>query len=155
MGISAIKEHTATLGNFKWEILQNDFADSSFFTSDFPVAIEKTDDPRILNRIVPLSPNLALRIRPDLKLDRSKSDFSFSNFSYRRHKVSHNELVKLNCLIVRCAEDAVFYCGDHPWVRPFIAKNRFYRIDPYTHKLSTSNGTLLITTQRAIKIHSR
>ena len=72
MGISSILERTATFGNFKWEILLNDFGDSPFFTSDFPAAIEKTEDPRILNRIVPLAPNLALRIRPDLSLERSR-----------------------------------------------------------------------------------
>jgi hypothetical protein len=47
-----------------------DSNDSLFFTSDFPAAIEKTDDLRILNRIVPLAPNLVLRIRPNLTLDR-------------------------------------------------------------------------------------
>src|SRR5712691_5438551 len=56
MGIEAIRRFTALFGNFKWEILRNDFDESPFFTSDFPVAIERTDDPRVLNRIVPLAP---------------------------------------------------------------------------------------------------
>ncbi len=41
-------------GNCEWEILQNDFQDSPFFTSDYPIAIEKASDPRVLNKIVPL-----------------------------------------------------------------------------------------------------
>lgn len=151
MGISSIKQLTATFGNFKWEILRNDFDDSPFFTSDFPAAIERTDDPRILNRIVPLAPNLALRIKPDLTLDRAQSDLSFSNFGYRTFKVSREALVELNCLIVRCAEDAVFYRDDRPWIQPFIAKNRHYRIEPYTHQLSTHSGALLVSTQRIAK----
>jgi uncharacterized protein DUF4238 len=41
VGIASILKLAATYGNFTWEILHNDFADSPFFTSDFPVAIEK------------------------------------------------------------------------------------------------------------------
>jgi hypothetical protein len=33
------------------------------------VAIEETEDWRLLNRIVPLAPNVAVRIRPDLTVD--------------------------------------------------------------------------------------
>jgi len=150
IGISSILQFTAMFGNFKWEVLRNDYDDSPFFTSDFPVAIEKTDDPHILNRIVPLAPNLALRIMPDLTLDKGRADFSFANFGCRTRTVDHTELVKLNCLIVRCAEETVFYRDDHPWVQPFIAKNRYYRIAPHTHKLTTPTGTLLVSTQRIV-----
>ncbi len=150
IGISSILENIVTLGNFKWEILHSDFDDSPFFTSDFPVAIEKTDDPRILNRIVPLAPNLALRIRPDRTLDKGRSDLAFANFRYHTRNVSRQELVKLNCLIVRCAEDTVFYRDDHPWVQPFIAKNRHYRIEPHTHELTTPTGIQLVFTQTVV-----
>jgi hypothetical protein len=150
IGIRTILERTVTLGNFKWEILHNDLDDSPFFTSDFPVVIEKTNDPRILNRIVPLAPNLALRIRPDRTLDKGRSDFAFANFRGHTHSVSREELVKLNRLIVRCAEDTVFYRDDHPWIQPFIAKNRYYRIEPHVHELRTPTGTHLVFTQRVV-----
>ena len=150
IGISSILERTAHFGNFKWEVLHNDFDDSPFFTSDFPAAIEKTDDPRILNRIVPLSPNLALRIKPDLTLDKDRLDFSFTNFGYRSRKVGRKELMKLNRLIVRCAEDSVFYRDDHPWVRPFVTKNRYYNVEPHTHRLKTLTGILQVSTQRVV-----
>ena len=150
IGISSILQHTATFGNFKWEILRNGFADIPFFTSDFPAAIEKSDDPRILNRIVPLAPDLAIRIRPDFAIERGQADFSFANFGYRIRDISHAELVQLNRLIVRCAEETVFYRDDSPWVLPFVTKNRQYRIEPFTHKLPTPTGTLLISTQRIV-----
>lgn len=150
IGIESILRSAATFGNFKWEILNNDSDDSPFFTSDFPAAIETTDDPRILNRIVPLAPNLALRIRPDLTLDRGRLDFSFAKFGYRRRNLEHEELVRLNRLIVRCAEDTVFYRDDHSWVRPFVSKNRHYRIEPHTRRLATPTGTLLVSTQRIV-----
>lgn len=150
IGISSIRRSTATFGNFKWEILHNNFDDSPFFTSDFPVAIEKTSDPRILNRIVPLAPNIALRLIPDINLDREKADFTFSSFGFQTRNVSRQEVARLNCLIVRCAEDFVFYRDDHSWVQPFIAKNRNYRIEPYTSKLKTSTGVIIISTQKII-----
>ena len=150
IGISSILQRTAAFGNFKWEILRNGFADSPFFTSDFPAAIEKTDDPRILNRIVPLAPDLAIRIRPDLAIESGQSDFSFANFDYHIRDINHTELVQLNCLIVQCAEEMVFYRDNNPWVQPFVAKYRRYRIEPFTHELPTPKGTLLISTQRIV-----
>lgn len=150
MGITSVLKLIPLVGNFKWEILLNDFEDSPFFTSDFPVAIENADDPGILNRIVPLSPDVALRIMPDRTVDKEKVDFAFGNFGFHVRKISHKELVQINRLIVRCAEDTVFYRDDRPWVQPFIAKNRHYRIEPHTEKLKTPNGTLLISTQRIV-----
>ena len=150
IGISSIKKLTARFGNFKWEILHNEFDDSPFFTSDFPAAIEKTDDPRIVNRIVPLAPNLALRIKPEITLDNDQLNFDFTNFDSRRRKVGRRELIKLNRLIVRCAEDSVFYRDDHPWVRSFVTKNRHYYVEPQTQKLTTPTGILNVSTQRVV-----
>ena len=150
IGINSILKITATFGNFKWEILHNDFDDSPFFTSDFPVAIEKTNNPRVLNRIVPLAPNLALRIMPDLRLNRDRLNLSFANFSSRSLKLRHNEVGKLNGLIVRCAEETVFYRDDFPWVRPFVAKNRHYLIESQTRRLTTPTGAVVIFTQAVV-----
>jgi len=147
VGIRSIIDLTARFGNFKWEILYNDFEDSPLFTSDFPAAIEKTDDPRILNRIVPLAPNLALRIKPKLTLEKGQMNLTFSNFSYLSRKVSRKELIKLNCLIVRCAEDSVFYRDDYPWVQPFVARHRHYHIEPKAYRLKTPTGIIQVNTQ--------
>lgn len=147
IGISLILELTASFGNFEWEILRNDFNDSPFFTSDFPVAIEMTDDPRILNRIVPLAPNLAVRIKPNLTFnDKKRPDLDFRHFSSHHRKIDRKEATKLNRLIVRCAEESVFCRDDHPWVRPFVAKNRHYRIEPHIHTLNTATGKFLHST---------
>lgn len=150
IGVSLILRRAALFGNFKWEILRNPIADSPFFTSDFPAAIEVTDDPRVLNRIVPLCPTLALRIRPDLMVDSSRSNFSFSNFDYQRRDLGREETTRLNRLIVRCAEETTFYRDDHPWIRPFIAKNRHYRIEPFTQRIATPTGKLLVFTHRIV-----
>lgn len=114
IGIESIQRLVALFGNFKWEILQNHSVDSPFFTSDFPVAIESTDQSGILNRIVPLAPTLGLRIMPDLTVDRRRPDCSFSKFRFRRRDLDHAEVERLNRLIVRCAEDTVFHRDDLP-----------------------------------------
>jgi hypothetical protein len=150
IGIESILELVAAFGNFKWEILHNNFDDNPFFTSDFPIGIEQTNDPRILNRIVPLAPNLALRIRPDPTLDKGQADFSFASFGYFRRNIGRKELVNLNRLIVRCAEETVFYRDDHPWIQLFVAKNRHYRIEMHISKLATPTGIFLVSTQRIV-----
>jgi len=150
LGITTILRQVAAFGNFKWDILLNRFDDSPFFTSDFPVATEPTKDSWVNNRIVPLAPRLAVRIRPDRAIDRECADFSFSNFDYRRREISRNELVEINRLIVRCAEDVVFYRDNTDWVQRFIAKNRHYRVESIERKVSTDNGFRLFWTERIV-----
>jgi len=152
VGISSINRSLAIFENSRWDILLNDFNDSPFFTSDFPAAIEETTDRRIVDRIVPLAPDLAIRIRPDLPIDKDLADFSFANFHCRRRKISHKEVEEVNRLIVRCAEDTVFYRDDSAWVQRFIAKNRHYRVEPSTSKQPTRNGSLLISRLKIVSI---
>lgn len=148
MGIAGIMQHTVMFGNFGWEVLHNGFEDSPFFTSDFPAAIELSADPRVLNRLVPLTPNLAIRIIPDLKVKEKNPDFSFAHFDYRSRKVGRGEVSAINRLIVQCAEETVIYCDERPWVRPFIAKNRHFRIQPHSYEVTTAKGAALRFTQR-------
>jgi len=148
--ITSILRDIAAFGNFKWEILINPFDQNPFFSSDFPVAIEETKDWRVLNRIIPLAPYLAIRIRPDLSVDRKHADFSFANFGYRMRSLNHKELVEVNRLIVRCAEDIVFYRHDLPWARPFIEKNRHFRIEMTIHKRRTHGGSLVVSRQKVV-----
>lgn len=150
LGINSIFQHIAAFGNFKWDVLLNGFDQNPFFSSDFPIAIEETEDWRIVNRIVSLAPHLAVRIRPDLSVDRKHADFSFANFGYLMRHVSHKELVEINRLLVQCAEDAVFYRDDLSWVLPFIAKNRNFRIEMMIHRRRVHNGSFVISTQRVV-----
>jgi hypothetical protein len=152
IGISSIHRSLAIFRNCRWDILLNGFNDSPFFTSDFPAAIEETTNRLIINRIVPLAPNLVVRIRPDPTIDKDLADFSFANFRCRRRNISHKEVEEINRLIVRCAEDTVFYRDDSAWVQRFIAKNRYYRVEPSTSKLPTRNGSLLISRLKIVSV---
>jgi hypothetical protein len=67
IGISNIIERVSIYGNSSWEILLND-TNSPYLTSDFPAAIELVPAERNMRRIVPLAPDVAVRITPDLKM---------------------------------------------------------------------------------------
>jgi hypothetical protein len=149
IGIAAILSSTARLGNGKWEILLCEGC-NSFFTSDFPAAIESTRDFRVLNRILPLTPDLAVRIRPDISLGREDCDLNFKHFGYRIRRVSHAEVRALNQLIVRCAEDLVFYRDKEPWVRGFVRKNSGFRVEGQTQTFEDKRKALLLSRQRIV-----
>ncbi len=147
IGVANILQRVAVFGNFTWEVLINEHADCPFLTSDYPVAIETTDDPRLLNRIVPLAPDLAIRIVPNFRLDRRQADFEFRQFKARYRAVARNEVVDINRLIVRSAEDTVFYRDDAPWIPPFIEKNRDFRIEMQNTRVATPAGTMQVSGQ--------
>jgi hypothetical protein len=98
---------------FQWEILLNRIADTPFFTSDFPIAIDDTNHPPAINRIVPLAPHIAVRLCGQPLAPHERLDFSFSRLERRIREVSRHEVVSLNRLIVRCAETTVFFRDDH------------------------------------------
>lgn len=147
IGISQILTHTTSFCNSAWEILLNNFKDIPFFTSDFPVAIEKTEDNRIRNRIIPLSPTLAIRICPDITNKRNQVDYSFSKFKYSIRKLNRQEIININRLVVQCAEDIVFFRDNHEWISKFVTKNAKYWIEPKTHRIPYSGGAYLLFTQ--------
>jgi hypothetical protein len=148
IGISNILHHTSVFGNSPWEILHNSEADSPFFTSDYPAAIEAADLSTPINRVVPLAPDLAIRIRPDLRLSGTKPDLAFPGFKATPRQMRRTEILEINRLLVRCAEDLLFYREERDWIKSFVAKNRQYRVDAVTHTLPHGSGDLLVSTQR-------
>jgi hypothetical protein len=148
MGISNALYFTSVFGNSIWDVLLNDQADSSFFTSDFPAAMEVTELNSPINRIVPLAPDLAIRIVPDIKLSRQPPELRFTKLRVAYHKLKKQEVLPLNRLIVRCAEDLVFYRDNLPWVETFVAKNKSYRIESITQTIPAGSGNFIAATHR-------
>lgn len=143
IGIGNILARVARFGNWEWEVLIND--DGTFFTSDFPIAVEETDNVRIINRVVPLAADLAVRLKPDL--DRAPSrDFSFPDFTFRTRRLRHSEVRYVNQLVVRCAEELVFYRQDAEWVRRFVGRQEGFRLD--SHTLQMQMATRQVTWTR-------
>ena len=152
-GIASILSHTITYGNYNWDILINPFEDSPFFTSDFPIAIERAHNTHISNKIIPLAPYIAIRIRPNLSYDRKNPNYSFSDFKYTIRKLNRSEVVKINRLIVRCAETIVFFRDNFNWVLNFVKKNSGFRIETITGNLPYEKGSILWATQEISKIN--
>jgi hypothetical protein len=150
IGIASILKNTAMLGNFRWEVLCNDFEDSAYFTSDYPVAIEKTSDSSVMNKIIPLSPTLAIRIRPDREVNRAQADFTFANFDCQYRRLGRKEVAQINKLIVRSAEALVFFRDNLPWVSEFVRKNSRFRIELCTSKLQQGSGMVMFCSQEIV-----
>ena len=128
VGTASIISRINAFGNFKWEILVNTVEDSPFFTSDFPVAVEKTANFQILNWIIPLAPNLAIRICPDFEYDRQQTDFSFTGFRRAICHLNRQEVMYINRLLVQCAETTVFFRDDYEWVPGFVKEYAGFRL---------------------------
>jgi hypothetical protein len=146
--IANILRYVSVFGNSQWDILHNNESRSPFFTSDYPAAIEVEDLNTPINRIVPLAPDLAIRIRPDIWLSGTALDLTFAKFRAEQRRLKRAEVVELNRLIVRSAEDYIFYRDDLVWIDNFITKNRCYRVETLTPKLNHEGGDLLFSTQR-------
>ncbi len=151
IGISNILRSTSVWGNSYWDILLNDDASTPFFTSDYPLAIEPGARPGLVNRILPLAPNLAIRIIPDLE-QRGKLDLTFSNLRIRRIKAPRQLAAIINRRIVQCAESVVYFSQDLPWIPSFVEKHSRYRIEPESLRLPHGKGTLLVS---SLKIGER
>lgn len=147
IGIASLLRLLGFFGNCPWDILLNGHDDTPFFTSDFPVAVEATSDPMVANRVVPLTPRLAIRIHPRRVSPGSlpsHRDGSFADFRYRRREISRQEAMAVNRLIVGCAEDLVFSSLDRPWVGGFLERNAQFRLEAETSNLRYEGGGLSI-----------
>lgn len=151
IGIQQIMSILKMFGNFKWEIIINEFDDNPFFTSDYPVALYESKNPLNTKRLFPLTPYLALKIHHDYSIDKEKISFSFSQFKYSIKKASRREIVKINRYIVQSAEDTVFYVNNFDWVKKFIAKNANYHTITDTKKISAPDGNYFWSTKKISK----
>jgi hypothetical protein len=150
LGITSIIGWVSVFGNSHWEILRNEDPDTPFFTSDFPIGIERSSDPRVLNKLVPLAPDLAIRICPDIRLSGAKPDLSFSGFAAKQRVLRRQEIIEINRFLVRCAEDTLFFRDNLDWIVPFVEKNRHYRIEGLTQRIPHGTGFLHVSTQRIV-----
>ena len=142
MGITLMLELINSFGKFTWEILHNNTPDSPFLTSDFPVAIEETNNPLIINKIIPLSPTIAIRMITNPEHEQAAQDFSFKNFRFRYRTPSRQEVIKLNSLIVRCAETTVLSNSNFDWIPNFVKKHSGFRIENREERIPHGTGYL-------------
>ncbi len=146
LGISNIFRRVGLFGNCEWDVILNRDPQSPFFTSDFPVAIERDLHQQMFNRIVPLAPDVAIRIKRKIDSDRV-DDLGFPNFRYRRSEANGASVRDINRLIVRSAEDLVFFKQDASWVKKFVERNRHFRIEPTAEAVRTEQGVVFFHQQ--------
>lgn len=148
IGIHNIIGCVTAYGNFHWDIVINRHVNTPFFTSDFPVAIEAGHDPRLVNRVVPLTPHLAIRICPRIELSGKKLKPTFEHFSFAMLSPSRQEVLAINRAIVRSAEAMVFHPIAAPWVEAFVHKHARFRAEIETK--NTSHGTEFLSESRTV-----
>lgn len=152
VGISSVLSTANTFGNFRWEVLINNDESNPFFSSDFPVGLQTTLDPRILIRVVPLSPRVAIRITPDIDIEKGEPDFKFERFRGRVTNASRAQVHHVNRSIVQCAEELIFFPADFPWVEKFVRKNAGYRLENRAQRIPLGRGTLILSALEIAKI---
>lgn len=141
MGISSIMRTLTQLGNSHWELIHNNKDYSPFLTSDYPIAIEPTSDPRICRKIVPLRPDLAVCITPIQ--GELHSEVSFPHFQLSRRNANFSRVRSVNELIVRCAEKLIFCAAMNEWTQRFISKNQNYRLKVYADRIPLDGGQMI------------
>jgi hypothetical protein len=122
VGISGVFRHINLIGNLTWQIIRNEYSETRFFTSDFPSTMEHDRSGKLIARIYPLAPDVAVRlILPGTR--KTYVNFDFPDFRYETLKPSRARIIELNRQIVRAAEDLVFYSDEQEWVPRFIQRN--------------------------------
>lgn len=144
IGVENILRLTSTFGNCAWEALINPNNDFTFVTSDFPVGFELMDG-QVLDRVVPLSPKLAVRIRPDPQRRGKKPDLDFANFSFAAREIGRAEVLSINKTTIRCAEDTIFFQDNHVWLPRLIERNSKFRADTRIEKIPSPTGWYAMT----------
>ncbi len=148
IGIDDFHSRISVFGNSRWEILLNDQKSGAYFTSDYPVAIETFDTNTPINRIVPLAPDVAVRIIPNKSLKGRNSDLTFAGFTTARKEQRPRSVMEFNRRLVQCAEDMVFFSQQQDWITNSVAKNRFFRIEPVTYPFVQDGKKGLLVSHR-------
>jgi hypothetical protein len=155
IGISSIINTLSFFANCHWDIIINEYEDSTFFSSDFPIGFERSKDPLIINKIFPLRPDVAIRIKPHMNINTDKPDYEFPEFRYRVIKPKRKEVVEINRLLVRCAENMVFFNKYQDWIFPFIKKNSKYHIKSQVYEAPAGSSKYQFFTSRVEKNYKK
>ncbi len=135
LAIEGWSERVRMYGNCRWQFLLNDHSDSPFFTSDYPIIAEPAGAPHLANKVVPLSPTVAVRIIPWMDPREAREGALLSNFKYAIRPLDRSGVREINKLIVRAAENIVIYRDPWDWVLPFVRKHAKFRMVSRTDRV--------------------
>lgn len=146
--IQNIEKTTAIFGKCEWEIIHNEFDESPFFTSDYPIGLEPSSRfTNINNKIIPLTPKVAVRIKPDPEVKNRPTPVEVK---FRMYAATREQVRNINRIIVQSAEDLIFYRDAHEWVPMFIQRNRHFRIESVVFKGALKKGDAVLSSQRIV-----
>lgn len=146
--IQNIEKTTAIFAKCEWEIIHNEFDESPFFTSDYPIGLEPSGRfTNINNKIIPLTPTVAVRIKSDPEV---KNRATPTQVNFRMYAATREQVRNINRIIVQSAEDMVFYRDAREWVPGFIQKNRHFRIESVVFKGALKKGDAVLSSQRIV-----
>jgi len=154
IGINTILKSTSMWGNSVWDLIINEDPDNPFFTSEYPIAIEGSSRPGIINRLVPLAPDLALRIWPDLR-QRGRVDLDFAALRTRKVRSTRQDVLHINRSIVQSAESTVYFSRDLPWIPGFVEKNRAFRIGSESAQIPQGEQQMIISSLKIEKVEGQ
>lgn len=148
MGISQVVSLTKAFASFRWEILRNRHAsETPFLSSDFPVALEDSGPPAI--RVVPLRPDLAIRIHPVMRSPGAPD--RLDDFRYRVTEARPKSVRDINRVIVQSADDFVFSPVNNYGIAKLVEKYANYRLEMDHRRIRKGTGYLLLNTVRVVR----
>lgn len=150
-GIDNYQRHIGSWGNSHWVVLLNQ-SDVSYLTSDYPVYTQQSSDLRVSTRLIPLAPDIAIRICPDVNLsDNDRSNLGFPKLTVDVQEVDEAGAKSMNKKIVQAAETTVYFRDNSQGIRRLIENNRHYKTYPETVALPTAQGRIVFASQ-SVKI---
>lgn len=150
IGISQIERRVHIFGNALWDVMVADPSDGAFLTSDFPVAFGKSYDNRVVSKTVPLAPDVAICIHPQVSERGKAPDFTFPNFQGRFRRAKGSEIRTVNRRLVQAAEAMVFASADTDWLVPFVRRHRNFRADAVVTPIPMPEGGSMLVTRQGI-----
>jgi hypothetical protein len=151
IGISSVLEFASQFGNGDWELLLNPYASvNPFMTSDFPCCLEQSPDPMIMDRVVPLAPDLAVRIHPNLQSEGEEPDLSFRSHRFRKRVLRHDDVRAINTLVARCSENLIFSRDRSDWLKGFLRKHQNFRVATLIDRIPAGEGAYLLSRVRCV-----
>jgi Protein of unknown function (DUF4238) len=145
-GIGNLQRLINNFGNQRWDIIFNKNTDTPFLTSDFPIVIEDMVGTQFASKMLPLTPNIAIKIYPTKKYETDSTSFyTFTEFRPSYLQISRSQAIDANRKIIRAADDMVFSNHNEHWLEKFISKNRNFRTDVETTNLRGVNSGMIIS----------
>lgn len=134
-----------------WLVLVNE-TDIPFITSDNPASLYHTEQNSLFAIVfVPLSPSIAVMIKPDFEIDRPTID-DVESYKHRGDDYANpkKDFVKhLNELIVKSAENLVLHSDKEEWVEALVSNHKNWRIESKTFELPYDREMIIIHRQMA------